>query len=230
MPAPGVERVDDAPLHCGGQARTLIERAGVDFNAAARSQPAQKGAASMRDAIEGTLDHWLPAAARRDLGAELLTRDTIIRPSMTAVALASTRGLHIPLRQPVRQRCSAPRPARGLSRCRQCVDLGIGNHNGKAATGDDPFCLVEKLNPARRGSRVLLPLLRRRVRSAQATAGSACPATLGRPRNCGHAPEIPPLLTTPKPPETEVRRSFNGSEVLIHNFVGLAGQGLQEQA
>ena len=25
MPAPGVERVDDAPLHYGGQARTLIE-------------------------------------------------------------------------------------------------------------------------------------------------------------------------------------------------------------
>ena len=47
----------------------------------------------MRDAIEGTLDHWLPAAERLDFGAELLTLDTIIRPSMTAVALASTRGL-----------------------------------------------------------------------------------------------------------------------------------------
>ena len=65
----------------------------MDFNAAARSQPAQQGASGMRDAIEGTLDHWLPAAERLDFGAELLTLDTIIRPSMTAVALASTRGL-----------------------------------------------------------------------------------------------------------------------------------------
>ena len=30
----------------------------------------------MRDAIEGTLDHWLPAAERLYFGAELLTLDT----------------------------------------------------------------------------------------------------------------------------------------------------------
>ena len=76
VPATDVERPEDALLHSGGQPRTIIRRAGMNIDAAARGQSAKKRAAGVGGAIEGTLRHLAvdprvrPTPRGGDLGAK----------------------------------------------------------------------------------------------------------------------------------------------------------------